>query len=400
MARTILQQACKNAAVVHIVADTHPEGPNIKDVEHDLREQNALPSCSSYCIGPSQKRPADLKSAWRSPQFKKGLFIFLKDEWMSQVYAPIIAGHQLYFALENECYLYTSDGKVVSRTQVRPLESGHTEADTRVIFHAQFVAQVHDKPPVIVIRSDDTDVFILLVYHCRFISSHLWMDAGVDSKNTRRMIDVSHLANILTSRVCDALPSFHALTGCDYTASFMRKAKWRPFQIMKNSEIFTAAISKLGDTDVIDQDVSAVVEEYLCSVYGARNVSGVNEARLQLFNKLYAPKRTNDPLEKLKTSDPCCMPPCQKVLQQKLRRTNFVAFVWKNAREAKPVAFGPEGHGWEVEKGRMKLLWFSGPSVPANIEIESSDLLSEEDNEEEIDIQESYSSDEEEDPDF
>ena len=64
------------------------------------------------------------------------------------------------------------------------------------------------------------------------------------------------------------------------------------------------------------------------------------------------------------------------------------------------MAFGPEGHGWEVEKGRMKLLWFSGPSVPANIEIESSDLLSEEDNEEEIDIQESYSSDEEEDPDF
>ena len=64
------------------------------------------------------------------------------------------------------------------------------------------------------------------------------------------------------------------------------------------------------------------------------------------------------------------------------------------------MAFGPEGHGLEVEKGRMKLLWFSGPSVPANIEIESSDLLSEEDNEEEIDIQESYSSDEEEDPDF
>ena len=77
------------------------------------------------------------------------------------------------------------------------------------------------------------------------------MDAGLDSNNTRRLINISDLAVKLTKEVCDALPGFHALTGCDYTASFMRKAKSRPFEIMKNSKEFTSVISRLGDLDAV-----------------------------------------------------------------------------------------------------------------------------------------------------
>ena len=127
------------------------------------------------------------------------------------------------------------------------------------------------------------------------------------------MIDISGLANRLTATICDALPGFHALTGCDYTASFMRKGKWKPFQIMKTNSRFTAAIAHLGDSDVIDPDVMATVEEYVCSVYGMNNLCSVNDARLHLFRKLYAPKKESDPLKKIKASDPCCLPPCQRV---------------------------------------------------------------------------------------
>jgi len=70
--------------------------------------------------------------------------------------------------------------------------------------------------------------------------------------------------------------------------------------------------------------------------------------KLVLFRKLYAPTKPDQPLEKIKSSHPCCLSPCKTVLEQKLRRTNYVARIWRNARLAQPVEFGPDGHGWRV----------------------------------------------------
>ena len=75
------------------------------------------------------------------------------------------------------------------------------------------------------------------------------MDTGVNSKSTRRMIDISHLAIKLSAHICD-LPSFHAPNCCDYTASFLRKAKWKPFQIIKTNSRFTTATGHLGDSNI------------------------------------------------------------------------------------------------------------------------------------------------------
>ncbi len=36
---------------------------------------------------------------------------------------------------------------------------------------------------VVVICSNSTDVFILLLYHTRFSHGHVWVDAGVNAKN-------------------------------------------------------------------------------------------------------------------------------------------------------------------------------------------------------------------------
>ena len=178
VAMTILQQACSNGEVVHLVCDTYPEGPTLKDSEHDLRGHSEI----TYRItGPSQKRPVDLNSALRSSQFKKELIAFLKDEWTSQEYAPILQGHQLYFAIDQECYQYTADDGKMYKRQIHELNSGHDEADTRMIFHASFVAGMcHDNTPVVVIRSIDTDVFVLMLHHARFLDAQLGMDTGVN----------------------------------------------------------------------------------------------------------------------------------------------------------------------------------------------------------------------------
>ena len=120
----------------------------------------------------------------------------------------------------------------------------------------------------------------------------------------------------------------------------------------------------------------------------------VNDARHYEFNKMYAPKKESCQLDKIKTTDPCCMQPCQRVLHQKLLRTNFVAYMWRNAREAQPVMFGPEGHSWKTDGNRLAIAWFIGSSVPDKLTGEETDLTTEDDKSED---KSTCSSDEEED---
>jgi hypothetical protein len=95
VARLILQHTCTNAKTVHVICDTYPDGPSIKDQEHDIRGHSML----SYKItGPLQKRPADFHNALQSAELKRELLSFLKDEWVSSSYACLLEGHQLYFA--------------------------------------------------------------------------------------------------------------------------------------------------------------------------------------------------------------------------------------------------------------------------------------------------------------
>ncbi len=284
IAKTIFQQACSNAQVVHIVCDTYGEAPSIKEHERDSRGDHH----TAYKItGPSQQRPADFHRALLSAPFKTALVRFLKDEWASHAYAPLLEGHTLYFVMEQHCYVYTAEHGNVHQTAEDELESTHEEADTRLIFHAQFVTE----------HCSDTGVFILLRHHATNLEAAIWMDTGISAKNTRRVINITILAQKITPVICAVLPPFHAFTGCDM-ASFLRKGKARPLDLMVKSQRFTSAFSNLGTTDVVDAGVASVLEEYVCTMYGIQNVKEVNESRFLVFKKLYGPKPLDSPLKK------------------------------------------------------------------------------------------------------
>ena len=101
----------------------------------------------------------------------------------------------MYFATEQECFKYSADNGKVSRDNIPSLSCSHEEADSRLIFHANFEAkQAQDSSNVVMCRSNDTDVFILLLHHSHYIRGKLWMDAGLDTNNTRRLINISDLA--------------------------------------------------------------------------------------------------------------------------------------------------------------------------------------------------------------
>lgn len=46
---------------------------------------------------------------------------------------------------------------------------------------------------IIVVRSSDTDVLVILLTHSHVIHPQLWLDVGVSTNNSRRYIHVSKL---------------------------------------------------------------------------------------------------------------------------------------------------------------------------------------------------------------
>ena len=395
IAKVVLQHACSFLQNVHIVSDTYRDGPSIKSFERNERGKDSM---NTYQVtGPFQRRPSNFNAALSSNSFKSALLKFFKNEWRSDNYVTILEGHTVYFALEESCYLYTVKDGHVEQSELTDLQSFHEEADTRILFHAKYISQ-KSLNPVIVVRSCDTDVFILLLCHSIQLKAKLWMDTGLSSKNTRRNINITELGNLLTDEICSALPAFHAFTGSDYTAAFLRKGKTKPFKLMESSKAYTQAFSQLGSSKEVDQEVLSLLEEYVCSMYGVKKEKDVNAARTYLFKKLYCPGDLDKPLEKLKSADPSCLPPCKDVLLQKIKRTNYVAHLWKNAQYSNPVKFNFNGSGWRVDHNSMEFVWFEGEQSPCKIFVESGETrnaLSDEGSFEENELQEySLSSDE------
>ena len=123
--------------------------------------------------------------------------------------------------------------KVVEHTGVRErpeLFSTHEEANTRILLHTIDLATTHSR---IIVRCDDTDVLVLLIYNCgkgMFANCKVSMNAGHCSKTTnrQRFIPVNEITSKIGQDGSICLPAPHAISGCDTTSSLFKIRKEQP----------------------------------------------------------------------------------------------------------------------------------------------------------------------------
>ena len=72
----------------------------------------------------------------------------------------------------------------------------------------------------------------------------------------------------LERKITDALPSFHALTGCDSTSSFSGIGKAKAFKVLKSNESVIDAMAILGEEENVFPIVENTIQEYVCCLYG------------------------------------------------------------------------------------------------------------------------------------
>ena len=128
----------------------------------------------------------------------------------------------------------------------------------------------------------DSDVAILSIYYQHRLDVKLFLRMGTGSKE--KIFDIQ--TNNLSIDVVDALPTVHALSGCDSTSLFSGIEKVKFFKTVCKDERYYNAASIPGESDNIKDTVVEILEELFCHVYGAADEIDINSASYMLFSKL------------------------------------------------------------------------------------------------------------------
>lgn len=365
VAEFILRKICNSpASEIHIIFDRYVI-PSIKDAERTNRDEIDIPYSIS---GPSQSRPNDFLKSLRNKKFKEALISFLGKHWENSDMAFLIGDKKIYLTVGINCYSYIAVENKVIKTEESQLQCTHEEADTRIIFH---ISKCPDNSKILV-KSSDTDVLVILLGHIFELRQfEIWLMSSTNREVDDNCVNCTKLGNILGENMCKALPGFHAYTGCDFTASFYKKGKSRPFEILKSNEKYQIMFAELNSpNDIENEEKIATLQQFTCQMYGIQECVDVNLARVLLFEKHFSSFSIQEKFwNSVCQYDSGSIPPCWQALKQKILRTIYVNALWQNARKKHCITLALEECGWIYDEDNVLITpnMFDGSPTPIQV---------------------------------
>ena len=138
--------------------------------------------------------------------------IFLCEHWKEYKSSQLTQVENLYITTKEKCYVLSCsafDEDPVLCCECSVLESNHEEADTRMLLHAKHAMGTNVN---VIIRSPDTDVFILCVAMQKNLGSKdLFFMTGTGNKS--RTVHINAVTVAMNEEFCRCLPGFHAFSG-------------------------------------------------------------------------------------------------------------------------------------------------------------------------------------------
>ena len=268
------------ASRIEFVVDQYPER-SIKSCERDCRARQGV--LRVQITHRMCKCPAQWKKFLSANSNKVTIASFFADEWTRAEYAQRLLGRSLFVTYGNLCKRPTSqDDNFVQAAVVPALQCSHNEADTRLLLHAHHAS--NNGQQAVVIRSPDTDVAVLAVYHHPALAaagSQLYFRTG--TKQRACFIDIHTVRTALGERVSDALLRLHALTGCDSTSAFKGRGMRAGVNLAMTFPDLSAGLSELACDFTVSKRLHLECEKFVCFLYRKTATVEVNELRHQLF---------------------------------------------------------------------------------------------------------------------
>ena len=197
---------------------------------------------------------------------KTTLIRFLVEEWQTEQYVQRIHrdGKELYVTCE------------AISVQVPELCSCQEEADTRLLLHPAHAGQ--NGYDYVVISSEDTDVFVLLLSFSSFIDASLFQKCGTRARKI--LVDISKVVATVGEDLCRALVGLHSFTGCETVSAFAGKGKLGVLKIPKSDVDAKQAFTELGQSQDLSEDLFQRIEKVTCPFYSSgADSSDVNDLR-------------------------------------------------------------------------------------------------------------------------
>ena len=209
----------------------------------------------------------------------------------------ILKTDELYYSMDNKCYVITNQGVVT----VEDLSSNQEEADTKVALYSSHALNAQPNKTVIVRNySGDTDITVIMLSlitdHCDRVI--LDFNKGKDCK----AVQLSDVNMSIEEKA--ALIGFHAFTGNDYVSASFKKGKGACWKILLNNLRFWRVFAEVGRDWLPLNNPIQVPEEFVCLLFGSRQLKSIKEVRFHLFKRKY---ESQD-----KIIDLSLLPPCKK----------------------------------------------------------------------------------------
>ena len=215
---------------------------------------------------------------------------------------------------EKNCYIKHPNQ---NREECQLLYSEHKEADHRIASHAKY-ANEHEtnENSSVSIVADDTNVYVFLIRIACYCRCVLYFRQGTySSKLGITYHNVTAIATELGELICTILPSFHALTGSDFTKPFFWRSKTQCFKKSIAQPSTTHSLSSLSSEKV---NLSDVIDFVLHTVYNRpKREKTPGESR---YAMLFVKKGKKNVFVQTKQ-----LPPDEKSLKMKFLRTNFMS---------------------------------------------------------------------------
>ena len=138
-------------------------------------------------------------------------------------------------------------------------------------------------------------------------------------------------------------------------AAFSRGGKAKPLTLLKSNIEAQRVFASLGEDQLnldINEENAATIEHFVCAVYEKRRLSSGNDIRFQIFIDRHKPKKLNQSITCIKKFDGSSIPPCSRVLREKMKRTQFVVKRWFSSVEPFQPLLSPLHRGWTLENGK------------------------------------------------
>ncbi|XP_052123378.1 uncharacterized protein LOC127749403 [Frankliniella occidentalis] len=252
------------------------------------------------------------------------------------------------------CQLYSTFGEaVVSNCEQSDVSfispCNHEEADTRMLLHvADAVRSGHKE---IIIRSTDTDVVVLAVACVEMLPGleELWVHIG-SGKNHRYIAahEISKSLKLkLGPKMPQALPAFHALTGCDTVSAFNKigkKGAWSALTL--HPQTVDALI------DLAEGNIAAAKRKlfrFVIAMFSSAQYQSLAEARRALY---CSTKRSMDTI-----------PPTEDVTLLHFLRASYCAQVWSQLTVRTQALPSPSDWGFSLKEDGWKPVHRSQPTA-------------------------------------